>query len=59
MKGDKNFVVEQPCCGCVFFTKCGSFLNSQPFKCSKRIVVDEYGHIPSKEEIEMLYKIKK
>ena len=35
----------------------GSIANSTPFKCDKRMTVEEYGHIPSKEEIEV-YKSK-
>ena len=53
----KERVIEQPCCGCILFRECGSIANSTPFKCDKRMTVEEYGHIPSKEEIE-IYKSK-
>ena len=56
-KSVKERVIEQPCCGCILFRECGSIANSTPFKCDKRMTVEEYGHIPSKEEIEF-YKSK-
>lgn len=52
MKRKKDFVIEQPCCGCIFFNKCGSVSNATPFHCDKRITVEEYGHIPTEKEIE-------
>lgn len=52
MNKKKEFIVEQPCCGCIFFNKCGSILNVYPFKCDKRITVEEFGHIPTEKEIE-------
>ena len=52
MKRKNDFVIEQPCCGCIFFNKCGSVSNATPFHCDKRITVEEYGHIPTEKEIE-------
>lgn len=44
----KEKVIEQPCCGCIHFVKCGSVTKSAPFNCEKRITVDELGKFPTK-----------
>ena len=51
-KSVRERVIEQPCCGCILFRECGSIVNSIPFKCDKRMTVEEFGHIPTYEEIE-------
>ena len=38
MKRKNDFVIEQPCCGCIFFNKCGSVSNATPFHCDKTII---------------------
>ena len=50
-------IIEQPCYGCILFNECGSVTRISPNNCKKRMTVEEYGHIPSKEQIEV-YKSK-
>lgn len=39
----KEKIVEQPCCGCIYFLDCGSVTKSYPFQCDKRITCEENG----------------
>ena len=45
-------IIEQPCYGCILFNECGSVTRISPNNCKKRMTVEEFGHIPTYEEIE-------
>ena len=48
----KERIIEQPCCGCILFRECGTITRTAPDNCKKRMTVEEFGHIPTYEEIE-------
>ena len=57
MKRKNDFVIEQPCCGCIFFNECGTITYTTPCTCSNRITVEEFGHIPTCTELELHKKV--